>query len=402
MSKQDQHPHHWLSPHLQGRVALAQVSRTARLHGAKWRRQRGEAPRLADELASLPTASAVKRIRAARGRLWSPYLVELLIQRSGKVAPLDAREGLRLISLSSEVLENIPQRIQSERRPSYWLDIRASIEAERGNALRIMRKWKECRLAFRRALAFAASGSGDAALAARLAYLLASQYLSRKRIRAALVAVDIAVIAYQELESHHQQGEAELKRAYILMSYGSLQEAVRCQIAALSLLDESAQPVTALAAYSNLAEMMQRNGEPLSALTTLDASQHLAESLPDSRVRGAWFWIRGRCRIASGAADGEGDLRLAWQILESIGDTYNLGLVGLDLCSYYLDSCNLKALERWVGPAVQALGQHAPSSLIARELAKLEASAQRLTVDTTQVGQTLLLVREAMSKRGQQ
>lgn len=77
----------------------------------------------------------------------------------------------------------------------------------------------------------------------------------------------------------------------------------------------------------------------------------------------------------------------------------SLGLVGKDLCSYYLEQCNLEQLEHWVGPMVHALEHHAPTPLVARELAKLQESVQKLKLNASQVSHVLELVSETMDQR---
>ncbi|MCB1033434.1 MAG: hypothetical protein KDD47_06325 [Acidobacteria bacterium] len=332
--------------------------------------------------------------------MYSLPLVEELTRLSGKRAPIDAAEALRIVELAEEVFAGIPEKIVKQFRPCFPLDLLAALMVERANALRILGRRKAARLAFRGVFALANAGSQDTLLIARIAYLAGSHYMGRGKYRAASKALSLAAGIYGELEEEHRLGETQLKQAALLYDLDFLEEAIKAQTEALANLDELAEPVTALAAYSNLAEMMQRAGDTTSALQALTDSQHLAEDLKGTRAQGVWFWVRGRCRIASGTTlDGSGDLLDAWRILEPLQDTYSLGLVGVDLCRYYLERCKLEQLEHWIGPTVRALELHAPSPLVVRELAKLEESVKRMTLDAAQVGHVLELVVKTMGQR---
>ncbi len=360
-----------------------------------------QARKLAKELLQLPHTQACQRINLSRGRLYSSYLVLELVQRAGKAAPADATEALRIVSLAELVQKRIPQRLRTAATHRWRRDISARLWCERANAFRIQRELPAARRAFRYARQLLRTGSGDAELRARYATLLGSYCWTTDRRWRASLAFGQAATLYEDLGEEKQLGEVQLCQAGLLNVEGRLQDATALQAEALSRLDEDAEPVTALAAYTNLAEMMQRRGEPGSALSVLAVAEHLAESLPGSRALGVWYWIRGRCRITSGDPSGEGDLLNAWRILEPADDTYSLGLIGTDLCRHYLDRCNLGQLEHWIRPTVRALEQHAPSPFLVRELAKLGESVERLTFDAARIGQALQLVVETMVPRGQ-
>lgn len=363
------------------------------------RQQRKAAPGIAAELIALPPEEATGAIRRSRGRMYSPPLVEELTRRSGEAAPVDADLALRIADLAEEVLTGIPEKVAERFQRRYWLDLRASLAAERANALRIQRRWRAARLTFREAFHLMAHGSGDGLLFARVAYLAASHYWRRNRLRAAGKALALAATTYAELGEEGLLGETQLKQAALLDYRGLLPEAIKLQAEALGNLDETAAPVTAVAAYTNLAELLRRTGDPLSGLAALADCRHLVEELGNSRAHGVWYWIRGRCHMASGTLDGEPDLRNAWRILETADDTYSLGLVGVDLCRYYLDECNLQQLEHWVGPTVRNLELHAPTPDLARELSKLGVSVQTLKLNAAQVSQVLELVSRTMDQR---
>ena len=393
-----------LPPRAQLEVAVGAAIRHAlklnETHGPELERRGREAAELAHDLVGLPDAKARQRIRRGRGRFYSPRLVLELTANSGRAAPSDAAEGLRLAGLAVEVLRRIPDSVRREYAPRFWFDLWAGIEAERGNAFRILGKRKGAFQAFRKAFELLRAGTGDQTVEARVASLAGSHFWTRNRIRAASVAFNRAARIYTELGNEGQLGTVQLAQAALLDERGLLPEAISLQREALARLDEGAEPLTVLAAHANLAEMMQEAGLPIDALSVLADSQALAEDLPQTApALGTWHWIRGRCRIASGTLDGERDLLAAWRILEPTEDTYRLGLVGADLCRNYLNSCNLAELEHWVGPTVRALERHAPTPDIAQRLAKLAESVQRLKMDAAQVGQVLELVSETMSPR---
>ncbi len=365
------------------------------------RRDRRAAQELLEELVDLPDAVARRKIKRSRGRFYSPYLVLELAQRAGRVAPADAPECLRLAALARLVLKRLPARLRSAFRLCWWADLLGMLRYEEANALRILRRWEEARLAFRRARAWLKMGSGAVDLQARYASLLGSYAWSQEHSWRASLAFRHASKIYEEIGDLPGLGKVRLNQAGLLDSQGRLDEAVTLHAESLDLLGGESDPIDIVSAHINLAEMMQRSGDCSSALSVLSNASPLLDGLPNSRFLGVWYWIRGRCRVTSGVLDGESDLLAAWRILELLGDTYSLGLVGADLCRHYLDRCDLQELEHWVGPMVRCLEQYAPSPLVARELAKLKGSMAKLTLNAAQVGQILERIVEAMSHKDQ-
>ncbi len=365
------------------------------------RRDRRAAQELLEELVDLPDAVARRKIKRSRGRFYSPYLVLELAQRAGRVAPADAPECLRLAALARLVLKRLPARLRSAFRLCWWADLLGMLHYEEANALRILRRWEEARLAFRRARAWLKMGSGAVDLQARYASWLGSFFWSREHPWRATLAFRHASKIYQEIGDLPKLGKVQLQQAGLLDSQGRSRDAIALQRIALVHLSKESEPFDAVSASTNLAEMMQRAGETSRALSVLSETRPILEALPYGRPLGVWYWVRGRCRITSGTLDGESDLLAAWRILEPIGDTYSLGLVAADLCRHYLDRCDLQELEHWVGPMVRCLEQHAPSPLVARELARLKGSVAKLTLNAAQVGQILERIVEAMSHKDQ-
>lgn len=364
------------------------------------KRDQREAGRLAEELLRLPDHQARLRVNRSRGELYSSYLALELAQRAARIASSDASRCLSIVKLARLVLKRLPRRVRDAYQSCWWADIAGMLYSEEANAFRILRRLEEAREAFRSAKVLLRAGSGALDLQARYASLMGSYCWPQGHHWRAALALGHAANLFEEIGDLSQLGKVQLKQAGLLDSVGRVHEALSKYTTALAHLDEGdAEPIDVLSAHINLAEIMQRTGQHHSALSMLSASRVLLEGLENSRFLGVWYWVRGCSRISSGSPDGEHDLLAAWRILEPIGDTYSLGLIGVDLCRYYLDNCRFQELMHWVGPVVRALLPHAPSFEVTRELAKLEASVKRLTMDAAEVGETLRLVVKSMSQR---
>jgi tetratricopeptide (TPR) repeat protein len=294
--------------------------------------ERREVPALKARLDEMAPAERVAAVRGDAGfRNWA--LVEALIDDSREAGVSDAVRAFEIAELAvagSEVLD-------AERYSAAAVaDLGARAWANRGNALRILGRFADGRLALDRAEDLLARGSGDPAERCRVLMMRATLDSAQKRFAEADALIDRAVRLAARAGDRHLQGSAVVRKARIAQKREDAEAALDLLRRGLALIDPEQDPRLLLVAQHNLVLLMVETGRYREALERMEETRALHLQL-GGRIDFLRFrWVEGRTYAGLGwlrqAAAHFEDARRGF-IAEGLA--YDVALVSLDLAAVY-------------------------------------------------------------------
>jgi tetratricopeptide (TPR) repeat protein len=160
--------------------------------------------------------------------------IEILLQQSFDLRHRDPREMLRLAKQAQEVADRPDSRVYGE---SLWLDLRARVWGELGNACRVNEQYQKAESAFATAHRLLDEGTGDLIVRAHLSDLESSLRRDQQRFNEALALLDEVNSIYLRLEQSQLAARTLMRKGHCLYLAGRAVEAVKCLRKAASQLN---------------------------------------------------------------------------------------------------------------------------------------------------------------------
>lgn len=336
------------------------------------RRQRRVARQLADELIGWPPSLRQKKIWRARSRYRSRPLIEELVERCRKLAHADPTEALRIGNVALEILRWTPEQSIEIGGAVSWNDLSCLALAQVANVHRVLGANQRAGECFDEAYVALAKGSGDPEIRARLYSLHASLLKDTRQVAAAMRRLRRAARLFHLLGDTHEYARTLLKRAGLLLEKGDPHVAIPLQLEGLRKIDEERDLSVTYAAFCCLAEMYRQTGAFDDALRLLRDAEEEWERCPIAlQCRTYGRWVRGKVERDLGKqVEAERFLRLAMDGYRGAQDSFDAGLVGLDLMKLYAAQGRLEELAELARPTLEALHSQdlAPEALAALRL----------------------------------
>ena len=300
-------------------------------------REKAAAPRLVDELLSLP-ADRRPGVLAADRRFHNAAVAVALLERCKGLwgeMPAEAASCAQLALTAAE---------RTGRNGSEGLtlgglsrDLQARSWAYLGNVRRIEGDFRAAEQAFERSASLLAEGSGDPLERARLLDLRASLLRAQRRFEAALDLLNRAAGIYRRVGERHLEGRTLLSQALVHGCAGAPEKGIPLLKLATERIDPREEPHLMLAALNNLLV-------DLTTLGRLDEAEALLPSVHRAALDRGTRFDRSRCRWAEArlnAARGrleqaETELRQVREEFLAEGLGYEPALVSLELARLYL------------------------------------------------------------------
>jgi tetratricopeptide (TPR) repeat protein len=252
-------------------------------------------PRLQRDKERLANGVALVRERDWRGLTWSELgsfrmvHVEVLLELSFEERYRDPRKMLKLARKAQFAAEkkDHPARYGEP----LFLDLRARVWAELGNAYRVNELFEQAEEALEKARSLAGQGTGDPMLAARIDDLEASLRKAQRRLDEAIRLHDRAFRAYMKIGERHLAGRTLLKKGISLELQQHPDEAIRTLKKALTLIDAGRDPkLHASAHHSALKTLVdaERYAEAGKLLLVSDLRRKFADD-PLNLLRLRWI-----------------------------------------------------------------------------------------------------------------
>ncbi|MEM9291817.1 MAG: hypothetical protein AAGD01_09060 [Acidobacteriota bacterium] len=220
------------------------------------------------------------------------------LRRPGEPAELQHQRAclarLVVLKLALEALDGRCWRLALLR------DLLAEIEAERGNALRLLCRYDAAGLAFREAYGLLRSGSGAPLALARVMGLEASWCLDTHRLPQGRQRALAAGTLCELLKAHEDGLRYRLKAAIALYESGRSGEAANELEKAVLQAKGPLPAALRCAAALNIALYRGESGEPEDALRRLEQERGQLRSLsPSPRWEAHYRWMKGRLLLLS-------------------------------------------------------------------------------------------------------
>ena len=312
--------------------AFERVARTLAEHERAFVAERREVPGLRARLDAMAPADRLAALRDDPAfQRWA--LVETLIDDSREAAVSDASRSLELAELAVAGSSKLDVVRYSAAAVA---DLAARAWAHRGNALRILGRIAEARVALERAEQLLARGSGDPAERCRVLMMRATLLSTQKRFADADRLIDRTVRLAVRAGDRHLQGSTVVRKALIAQRRGDNEAALDLLHRGLSLLDPEEDGRLLLVAHHNLVLLMVDTGRYREALERMEEMRVLHLQL-GGRIDFLRFrWAEGRTYAGLGwlrqAAAHFEDARRG---LIAEGLAYDVALVSLDLAAVY-------------------------------------------------------------------
>lgn len=323
--------------------------------------------------------TAVKR---ARGRMRSPFLVELLLAEALAVLPHDPSEALDLQEAAERVAARV-STISQARRLRGQLLTRA--KAHKANTLRVLGELVAAESLWRTVherLALHPISLPDEE--AELLNLEASLRTDRREFAEAHRLLARAARLYKQAGDSLGLARVLLKRGTALHNGGDPAAAIRSFEQAARLLAPTTERRLYLMTQHNLADSLVDLGRPADAADLVAANESLYAENADPLNRLRRSWLEGRiARAQQRFADAEQRLEETRNAALAQGMGYDAGLVSLDLAELYLATgrtVEVKKLARRLGPVFACRGVHR-EAIAALLLFQRAATAERLTAE---------------------
>lgn len=324
-----------------------------------WQVQRGNAESDCDSLLELPPAARIVRIGSDPSMVSRP-LAEVLLTRSVALALRDPEQAELFVDLADHVTRRLEQvNPLLAGGPSAVRDLRALVEAHRGNALRLRRDITGARHCFARAHRLLEDGGGDVEVLARVMSLHGSLLLDVSRPRQALRCLTQAESIYRRLGAEIQRGRVLIKCANAWRNLAEPESALALTEEALECLEGEKDVTLKAKAVKNLAVCYWELGRYREARDILRSQRRLFDACPETAFQLRLCWLRAM--IHQGLDEGAWAERAYGKARDGfleLGDAYNAALVSLDLAGLYLEQGRLAEVERDAAAIYPVLCRH--------------------------------------------
>ncbi len=363
--------------------------------GYKMRRQRALAPRLCNELLAQPPDRRRLQILSCYVKYRSRPLAEEFLRRSLARAHDSGEEALELADLAWEIADRLLGVHDLAGGLLGVSDTKALAAAHRGNAYRVLCRWKEAEDEIERASSHLLQGSGDPEVFGDVLSLSASLNHDRQRHTKALEQLAQAQRLFGEAGADRKRGKVMLQRGLVLRAIGEPDQARIVLEDLLRGLDATTEPKQASIAEHNLAVALIELRRFEEAEDALDRAEALTRRFHSTdRNNAAYFtWTRGKILRGLGFLDDAHErLEAARESFRQARNPYETALVGLDLASLLLAQGrlgDLAALAEDVHAELQGQQLHAEAERAL--LLFLEAARRQQAVEAViQVAATQL------------
>jgi len=294
-------------------------------------RERNQATRDLRELLRLSRDEREGRVRRARGRFRSPFLIRSLIEESRQHLPSGAAEALHLAGLARTIVQLSPYI------PGAF-DLLALATAEKGNACRVLDDVVQAEESFGHVrLLVTEHGVTEPAILARVAELEASLRKDQRRFPEAEALLAQAMVHYQISGDNQGLARVLLKLADTYFLAGHFDRAVEQARSTLETIHPEADRRLYLCARHNLAFYLTETGAYKEAAAVVAEDQDRYHEFPDAWTRLRLLWIFARIAAGTGSpADAERGFLAARDGFVAEGNGYDAAMVTLELVLLYL------------------------------------------------------------------
>lgn len=278
-------------------------------------------------------------------------VVLCLIDHGNRLRYQNPEETLQWADLARRAAEACtPESAGSELRLA---DVRARAWGNHGNALRICGRTLEAPEMLVTAHSYAAAGTGDPMLRARLLEQTASLSILQGRFQKALELNEEAGELYRELGEAQLLASCLVQRANICIAFGEPSSAVELLNRAVPLIDFEEEPQLLLAACHNLIRCYIDLDRPEQAIALYNEAMSLYREFDDALIQVRAVWQEGQLLRDLGHLRGaEAALARARQGFLDHGLAYEAAVVSLDLSSVYVKMGQTAAVKETVTAAI--------------------------------------------------
>ena len=282
-----------------------------------------------------------------------------------------------------------------EGEDPHLADLRGEAWSYRGNALRILGRFRDAEMAFRRAAGLLAAGTGDSRLKARLLRHSSTLYSNQGRLQEAIAGAAEAAKIYRSLDERENVARCLVKQAIFTGYAGHAEEALGLIFQALLFIDRDAE--LAWQAVHAAARFSIDLGLPQMGLLLLEDNRELLEADNRPLVLLRRVWLQGELAHAlKRYPEAERCLAKARQGLVAREMPFEAGIVTLELAAVYGETGRMLELRRAVAETLPIfrslrLRQQTLASLRMLQHAELEIAApvlERATAELRRLAQS--------------
>jgi len=217
------------------------------------------------------------------------------------ISPVALANGIRL--LLPDLVHHRPEDIEDlavlgvellnstdgSRLPRTFLDIAADLEAQAGNACRLLADPRGARKHLNQAFGLAAE-SPDDLLRARVAVLTGVYLRDARRFETAEKLASYALAVYQEVEDHHEAGRVEFLQATVSYFQADFETAAK---KLLLLRTKDLDPITRLSTTFTLAHAYVLLERSFEAVKLLPEVREVSQSFTSPSIQVYIDWLKG-------------------------------------------------------------------------------------------------------------
>lgn len=283
---------------------------------------------LCDQLLACEPAGRRLFLRRVR-RATRPETVRRLIERSAALRHVDPEQGEVVARLAVEAAAlarrwDLPPRLLADLRTEALLNL-ANVERIRGH-------YPAAERCFRGVDRLLERGSGNALLIVESLSLQSSLRGEQRRFSEATALLGLALRFQRQLEDPHLEGRLRVKLAHTQFDAGSLPEAYREILRALTFLDAGRDPELSVTALHNMIGYLSELGEKRLALAAMRAADVLYRAVPDELFRLRAYWLRAKLHRAEGELEAAaGFYRFVAQRFRALDLHFDAALASLEL-----------------------------------------------------------------------
>ncbi len=304
-------------------------------------REREQATRDLRELLRLSHEEREDRVRRARGRFRSSFLVRAVIEESRRHLPGDAAEALHLADLARTIVQRNPAM------PGAF-DLLALATAEKGNACRVLDDVARAEESFGHVrLLVTEHGVTEPAVLARVAELEASLHKDQRHFAEAENLLAQALVHYRVSGNDQEIGRVLLVLGSLYFHRGDFDQAIEQVRTALERIDPEADRRLYLCARHNLAFYLTEVGSCDEAAAVLAEDEGRYNEFPDAWTRLRLVWIFARIAAGTGnPTDAEKGFIAARDGFVAEGNGYDAAMVTMELVLLYLRQSRTADVKR--------------------------------------------------------
>jgi tetratricopeptide (TPR) repeat protein len=348
------------------------------------------------ELAALPPEERLRAV-AEEPQFGHPALVSCLIEHSQGYRYQRPDETLHWTDLARRAAEACT--VETTGSDLRLADIRGRAWGHYGNALRICGRILESSEALATAQSYAAAGTGDPVIRARLLEQFASLAVLQSDFQKAYELNEVAGEIYRELGETQWMARTRVQQAIARLASGEPESAVDLLNRAIPMIDFEDEPQLLLAACHNLIRCYIDLDRPEQALALYGEARGLYQEFEDEMIQLRATWQEGQLlRDLRHLRAAEQALVLARQGFLEHGLAFEAAVVCLDLSSVYVKLGLVEDVKATVAEAIPIFRALGVDREVLASLIRLQqvASEEKKALDLIRTLNTHL---SAVSKR---